>query len=167
MLRRTKRRRRPRRCGVTGWWILLAHLRRPSLENAGWIKWLHRGTRGLRPPGSSNLAAVIRPVQQGLPLSRPAGQRAGLAVALDLAEVAPHRLPALICPGPRRACGGPYGSDNTIGTSRADRPDEARPLRARPRSTGSHPGPSKSARSHVLAARAWPEGTRLFEHLVW
>src|ERR1700712_5728863 len=45
--------------------------------------------------GHSDFPAVISPMQQRLPLPGAEGQVAGLAVALDLADVAAHGLPAL------------------------------------------------------------------------
>ena len=51
------------------------------------------------PERSSNLPAVVGPVQQRLALPRPAGDVARLAMALKLAHVAAHGLPALDLPG--------------------------------------------------------------------
>ena len=45
-----------------------------------------------------NLPAVIRPVQQRLPLSRPAKQIAWLAVPFDLAHMPAHGFPSLDLP---------------------------------------------------------------------
>src|ERR1700679_3118040 len=47
---------------------------------------------------ASNLAAVVRPMQQRLALARPAGMVAGVAIAFDLAGVGADRLPALDLP---------------------------------------------------------------------
>src|SRR5262245_39776800 len=41
----------------------------------------------------SDFAAVVSPLQQSLPLPRPAGEMARLAVPLDLPDVPAHRLP--------------------------------------------------------------------------
>src|SRR5476649_585640 len=44
---------------------------------------------------ASDFPAVVGPVQQGLALPRPTGAVARVAVHLDLADVARHRLPTL------------------------------------------------------------------------
>jgi hypothetical protein len=48
-----------------------------------------------KPGGTSDISAVVGPVQQGLPLARPAKGIAGLAVLSDLRDVPSKRPPAL------------------------------------------------------------------------
>src|SRR5262245_32523010 len=64
----------------------------------GWGRRLLRPAAAAFPPARdaarSDFAAVVRPLEHGLPLPRPAGQVARLAVPLDLPDVPAHRLPS-------------------------------------------------------------------------
>ena len=57
--------------------------------------WTSSAAGGVR----SNRPAVVGPMQKRLPLPLPAGEVARLAMALNLAHVAAHRLPAFDLPG--------------------------------------------------------------------
>ena len=93
----------------------------------------------LLPTSASNPSTIISPVQQRLPLTRPAKRIARLAVHLDLIDVTTKRLPAFdLTPGLHQEFAVPYSIGNTTGTIHVDHPDEASLWHAIPRADGWH-----------------------------